>query len=215
VHEPIVTLAMLGMMRRLPLREPTLRRLLVAVLDRAATLVSRLAASGGLLLSDAEFVRRCYAEGGTDATIEVLFPAGGASPTVRRQTPILAVRDAMLWEWASGRPDPLLVGPTSVPGDLDPIISSFARVDAPTSAILHSLPSYAEAPPPIAVTDEELHGSAVRFRNSMLALHGRPLPGLDPWGAVRAVAGLLTTADLRYSPSLRSAGTLRSSAVAR
>jgi len=215
VDQPVVTLAMLGLMRRLPLHEPTLRRLLVAVLDRAATLVSRLAASGARPISDAEFVRRCYAAGGTDAAIEVLFLTEVAAPAVHRQAPVLVGRDAMLWVWAAGRPDPPPVEPTSVRRDLDPLISSFARVDDPGSAVFHSLPSHEETSLPIPVTDEELHGSAVRFRDQILALYGRPIPGLDPWGAFRAAAGHLTAADLRYSPSLRSAGTLRPSAVAR
>ena len=215
VHEPVVTLAMLGLMRRLPLNEQTLRRLLVAVLDLAATAVSGLATLGVRLVSDAEFVRRCYVAGGTDATIEVLFPAGVAAPAVDRQTHICAGRDAMLWDWAAGRPDPAPVEPASGPVDLDPLISSFARVDSPAAVSLHSLPGHRDLSPPTPVTDEELHGYAVRFRDQFLTLHGPPMPGLDPWLAFRAVAAMFTTADLRYSPSLRSVGTLRPSAVAR
>jgi hypothetical protein len=63
------------------------------------------------------------------------------------------------------------------------------------------------------VTDEELHGSAVRFRDQILALHGLAIPGLDPWRAFRAVGGVFTSADLRYSPSLRGTGSLRPSAL--
>ena len=213
VHEPLVTLAMLGSTRRLPLHEPTLRRLLVAVLDRAASVASGLAARGARLVGDAEFVRRCYAAGGADATIEVLCPTEVAGPKVDRQKHVLAGRDALLWEWAAGRPDPPPDEPASAPTDLDPLISSFARVDAPASVSLHSLPSHEEVSPPMPVTDEELHGSAVRFRDKILALHGLPIPGLDAWLAFRAVGGVFTSADLRYSPSLRSTGSLRPSAV--
>ena len=190
VHQPVVTLAMLGLMRRLPLHEPTLRRLLVAVLDRAAIVVSGLTASGARMISDAEFVMRCYAAGGTDATIEVLFPAELAAPAIDRRARVLAGREAMLWDWAAGRADPPTMVPTA-PRDLDPLISSFARVDAPTSASLRPRSTRDEAPLPVLVTDEELHGCAVRFRDQILALHGRSISGLDPWGAFRAVAGLL------------------------
>ena len=213
VDHPVITLAMLGLLRRLPLHEPTLRRLLVAVFDRAATVVSGLAATGARSIGDAEFVRRCYAAGGADATIEALFPTEVGAPSINVPTGVLGGRDAMLWDWVTGRSDPTPGEPTSAPRSLDALISSFARVDDPASAIFLSLPSHDEAPSSIPVTDEELHGSSARFRDQILALNGRPTPGLDPWGAFRAVAGLFTAADLRYSPSLHSVATLRPSAV--
>ena len=212
VHEPVVTLAMLGLTRRLPLHQPTLRRLLVAVLDRAAMIASGLA-RGARLISDAEFVRRCYVAGGADARIEVLNPTGTTAPRVNRKAHDLTRRDSILWNWAAGRPDPPPAEPVSMPTDLDPLISSFARIDVPTSISLQSLPSHDEVSMPTPVTDEELIGSAVRFRDHMLALHGLPVPGLDPWRAFRAVGGQFTTADIRYAPSLRRTGSLRPSAV--
>jgi hypothetical protein len=140
---------------------------LVAVLDRAEIVVSGLAAGGARLMTDAEFVRRCYAAGGTDASIEVLFPTEVAAPAVERQPPALTARDAMLWDWSAGRPDPRPVEPSPAPRDLDPLVASFARVDDPASAIFYSLPSHDDAPPPVPVTDEELHGSAVHFRDQI------------------------------------------------
>ena len=216
VHEPVVMLAMLGLMRRLPLREATLRQLLVAVLDRAATVVSRLAAGGARPISDAEFVRRCYAAGGADAMIEVLFSPGVTTPAVDRKAPLLVVGgDAILWDWAAGLADPSQQAVLAAPRDLDPLIASFARVDSPASAILRSPTTHDEVAPPIPVTDEELLGSTVRFRDQILAIHGRPSLSVDPWGALRDVAVQFTPADLRYSPSLGSAGILRPPTVAR
>ncbi len=153
VDQPVITLAMLGLMRRLPLHEPTLRRLLVAVFDRAATLVSGLAASGARPISDAEFVRRCYAAGGTDATIEVLFPTEVGAPAVNVPAgPVLGrTRRHALGLGDGPSRSTSRRNPRRCRGDLDPLISSFARVDDPASAIFHSLPSHDEAPPSIPV----------------------------------------------------------------
>ncbi len=214
VHEPVVMLAMLGLMRRLPLHEATLRQLLVAVLDRAATVVSRLAVGEARLISDAEFVRRCYAAGGADATIEVLFSSPMTAPKPDRLALLQAGGDAILWDWAAGLADPSQQAVLAAPRDLDPLIASFARVDSPASAILGSPSTHEEVAPPIPVTDEELLGSTVRFRDQILAIHGWPSLGVDPWGALRDVAVQFTPADLRYSPSLGSAGILRPSTAA-
>ena len=46
VHDRVVFLAVLGLTRRLPIKEPTLRTLLWALLHRAADVVDRLASQG-------------------------------------------------------------------------------------------------------------------------------------------------------------------------
>ena len=78
-HDPIVLLALLAMTRKLPISEPSLRRLLCVLLDRAAGRVDRVRARRRSLLLGSDFVFRCFDPADDPrATIDVRIASGAA-----------------------------------------------------------------------------------------------------------------------------------------
>ncbi len=221
VHDRVVLLAVLGLTRRLPIGQPTMRKLLWVLLHDAADVVDRLAASGRTLLVDAEFVHRCYQRSGDpEATLKILFPAVSRPLSSAMSSGADAGDEAMLWEWAAGRGEPWssMAESPEVLESLERLIVSFARVDSPHDPI--SLRS--EAPDPVSldpsdeISDDELHAAAVRFRDRFISLALSPDPPTEramahPWATFRAVANFVTPGDLRYSPSLETVMSLRPS----
>ena len=219
VHDRVVLLAVLGLTRRLPIKEPTLRTLLWVLMHSAADVVDRLAADGRTFLVDAEFVHRCYQQSDDpEATLKILFPAA-SRPHSSAMSPGLAGGDeAMLWEWAAQRGDPWrsVVESPELPDSLERLIVSFARVDGPNDAFL--LRSEAAGPSSVEsadeISDDELHAAAVRFRDRFISLALSPDAPTEramahPWTTFRAVSNFVTPGDLRYSPSLDTAMSLR------
>jgi hypothetical protein len=215
-YERIVLLAILAMTRRLPIGEPTLRRLLVVLLDRAAGVVDRLRVRGRSLLFGSEFVYRCY-ERTQDPRLAIEVRSVSGSGHDRRPVTPTGIRtEAMLWEWASGLPDPTRRTPRRPKHPLEPLIAAFARVDSPDDPVVPR--SYvADASiiePARTVDDDELHAASVRFRDALLRAEGAShlAPSSeDRWEGFRHVAAFVTPGDLRYSHSLRTVTSLRPS----
>ena len=223
VHDRVVLLAVLGLTRRLPIGEPTLRTLLWVVLHGAADVVDDLAANGRTLLIDAEFVHRCYQRSGDpEAALKIPFPAVSRPRSSAVPSRPVAGDEAMLWEWAAGRGEPWrsMSESPELPESLERLIVSFAHVDSPNDPI----PLRSAAPDPTSVdpsdeiSDDELHAAAVRFRNRFISLVLSPDPPTEramahPWATFRALANFVTPGDLRYSPSLDTVMSLRPSSA--
>lgn len=227
VHEHILLLGMLGMTRRLPIREPMLRALLRRLLDLAAEMAETLALSGRQLMAASEFVyRSCEQAGDPNLALDILLPS--EKPSAAKRMARGELGDSVLMEWASEGPEaePVRCSSRSLLSDLrtlehraeqelTPLIQDFARVDSP-----HDPLGRRNADPMCAsetVTDDELRASAVRFRDQIVRLAmvshpsigGAPWPE-HPWGTFRAVTSFVTPGGLRYSPSLRPVATIRS-----
>jgi hypothetical protein len=218
-NDRIVLLAVLGMTRRLPLGEPTLRRLLCVLLDRAAGIVDRLNVRGRSVLFGSEFVYRCFERTGDPRMMIDVRLASGAGQE-RRPAPLTRPKkaDAMLWEWASDIPDPKRRSSKRPKEPLEPLIATFARVDSPNDPIVpRSYVADAEiAEPAHPVDDGQLLAASVRFRDAMLRSgRGAGSAGAprseDPWGLFRKVVSFVTPGDLRYSHSLQTVTSLRPS----
>lgn len=216
-HERLAMLAMLAMMRRLPIGEPTLRRLLCVLLERASGIVDRLRARGRRLVADSEFVYRCFVGTNEPTTMLEVFSPRGHRPGAIVDLPRPSLGEDMLWEWAAGRPEPRR-GIARWPREpLEPLIAAFARKDSPNDPIVpRSYVADAAAVEPLKrVDDEQLHAAAVRFRDAVLRLepeYGSPESEPEhPWGTFRAVANVVTAGDLRYSHSLQSVTSFRPS----
>jgi hypothetical protein len=215
-YDRTVLLAQLGMLRRLPLAEPTLRRLLCALFDRSAGIADRLRMRGRSLLIDAEFVFRCFETAGDPRVrLEVLSPAS-IGPRGRPDAPPVG-GDSLLWEWAAARGEPSRGAERRPKESLEPLIAAFALDDSPHDPILPRtyLPE-GVAEPARPVGDDELHVAALRFRDAMLRLAepaGAPVEGEpdDRWRRFRALANVVTPGDLRYSHSLQTVTSLRPS----
>jgi hypothetical protein len=218
MYERTVLLAQLGMLRRLPLGEPSLRRLLCMLLDRAAGIVDNLRVRGRSLLTDAEFVFWCFETAGDPSVaLEVLSPAS-IRPHVGPDAPPGVTADALLWEWAAARGEPARRTSRTPREPLEPLIAAFAREDSPHDPILpRSYLTDEAAEPARPVGDDELHVAALRFRDAMLRLANRPAGTLseresdDRWDLFRAFADVVTPGDLRYSHSLQTVTSLRPS----
>ena len=221
VHDRFILLAILGLTRRLPIWEPTLRKLLSALLHAATDASDDLAATGRTLLVDAEFVHRCYQRSGDPgAALTIPFSAVTRPLTSAMSSRPVAGDEAMLWEWAAGRGEPGTWTAESFEhtGSLEQLIRSFARVDSPNDPTLPR----SEAPVPGSIdlsdeiSDDELHATTVRFRDRFISLALSPDSPTEravahPWATFRAVANFVTPGDLRYSPSLETVLSLRPS----
>ena len=222
IHERLVLLAILGMTRRLPIAEPSLRRLLSVLLDRSAEVAAAMIDADRRSMLASDLVYQAYRSTGDPAlSLEILFPSEKPSLFA---APIddSARRDVVLMEWASARPAPDDDGASAlsdVPSDLgayvrraerelEPLIEAFARIDAPTDTLTVASGGVPD------VGDDELHRSVIAFRDQVLRLILAPDVGSGevfdhPWGMFRAVATCVTPGDLRYSPSLRTLTSLR------
>jgi hypothetical protein len=214
-YERIVLLAQLAMFRRLPLRDPTLRALLCVLFDRATGIVDRLRLRGGSLLTDAQFVFRCFETAGDPRVGLEVMSLTTVRARARPDAPPGITGDALLWEWvaARGRPSRQVIRRTREP--LEPLIAAFAREDSPHDPILSQayLPE-AAAEPAKHVADDDIHVAAERFRDAILRL-AEPYgarPGVqdeDRWRRFRELASVITSGDLRYSHSLQTVTSLR------
>jgi hypothetical protein len=222
-NDRTVLLAVLAMTRRLPIGEPTLRRLLCVLLDRATGVIDRLRVRGRSLLFSSEFVYRCYERADDPrATIEVRLAsvAGHGSPSAPSAG--TASAEAMLWEWASQISDPKRRNATWLKEPLEPLIAAFARRDSPNDPIIPRsyVADAAIVEPAKPVDDDQLLAAAVRFRDAMLRLERgtgsttgkRPE---DPWGLFRQAVASVTPGDLRYSHSFETVTSLRPSSTGR
>jgi hypothetical protein len=216
-NDRIVLLAILAITRRLPIGEPTLRRLLCAVLDRAAGVVDRLRVRGRSLLLTSEFVYRCYERADDPrATIEVRLAS--VAGVHSRSVPSIAATaaEATLWEWASHTPDPKRRASKWPKEPLEPLIAAFARVDSPNDPIVPRsyVADAAIVEPERPVDDGRLHAASVRFRDALLRLpDGSTAESWpeDRWDRFRRIASFVTPGDLRYSHSLQTVTSLRPS----
>ncbi len=224
INERVVLLALLGLTRRLPIEEPSLRRLLLVLFDRAADMVTIMGREGRRILLSSDLVYRAYrGTGDPSLSLEILFPSEKPSPSPDRDRR-LPLGDAVLVDWASARPDPVIdAGPSADLRDLGEVvalaerelaglIAAFERVDAPRDPFM---PDVVADPTHMAVvSDDELHRAAIRFRDAVITLSFasdlRSGGAADhPWGLFRAVSSSVTPGDLRYSPSLRTVTSLR------
>lgn len=215
-----VLLAMLAMTRKLPLGQPSLRRLLCVLLDRATGVVDRMRVRRRSLLFSSEFAYRCYERtNDPGATIEVR-PASAADTGMPFALPVDDMKaEVTLWDWASQIPDPKRRTARRPQEPLEPLIAAFARIDSPNDPIVPRsyVADAAIAEPAKAVDDAELLGSSVRFRDAILRLEagGGSSGERDPrdrWGRFRTTANVVTPGDLRYSHSLQTVTSLRPSA---
>jgi hypothetical protein len=102
---------------------------------------------------------------------------------------------------------------------LERLIVSFARVDSPNDPSLLRSEDVdpASLAPSDEVSDDELHAAAMRFRDRFITFALSPEAPTEramahPWSTFRAVTNFVTPGDLRYSPSLETVKSLRSSA---
>lgn len=214
-NDRTVLLATLAMTRRLPIGEPTLKRLLCVLLDRASGVLDRLRARGRGLLFDSEFVYRCFERAdGPSATVEVR-----TASAIDQRSPSAgegSSGEAMLCGWASSIPDPSRRTARLPKEPLEPLIAAFARVDSPNDPIVPRsyVADAAIVEPAKPVDDGQLHTSSVRFRDAMLRserLGVTPTPGEpdEPWPTFLRIASFVTPGDLRYSHSLQTVTSLR------
>ena len=215
-NDRTVLLAVLAMNRRLPIGEPTLRRLLCVLLDRSTGIVNRLRVRGRRLLFGSEFVYRCFERADDpQATIEVRVASGPGHPSGSVPPAGTTRAEAMLWEWASHLPDPKRRATNRPEEPLEPLIAAFARVDSPTDPIVPR--SYVAdasiAEPTRPVDDAQLLAASVRFRDAMLrSVREAGSTGSsseDPWELFHETTSFVSPGDLRYSHSLRTVTSLR------
>jgi hypothetical protein len=207
----IVMLAMLAMTRKLPIGEPSLRRLLCVLLDRASGIAVRLQIRGRGLLFSSEFVYRCFERSGDPRSdLEVRSaPTAAHGPRSPR-----AGADEVLSEWASRFPDPRRDVARWAKEPLEPLIATFARIDSPSDPIVPRsyVADAAIVEPSRVVDDVELAAASVRFRDAILRLTPTPIVGSaagPSWAAFLRVAPFVTPGDLRYTHSLRTVTSLR------
>ena len=218
-HDPIVLLALLAMTRRLPIGEPSLRRLLCVLLDRAAGRVDRVRSRRRSLLLGSDFVFRCFDPADdARATISVRIGPGAAQSLRSAPTAVVKRAEAMLWGWASTIPDAGRRGSRWPEEPLESLIAAFARVDSPTDPIVPRsyVADAAIVEPSRPVDDAQLHAACVRFRDAMLRLEVRPGDAVmgnaeERWARFRTIANVVSPGDLRYSHSLETITSLRPS----
>ena len=209
VDRRLVALAVLSMTRRLPLASPSFRTLIRALLDRASETVDGMVGDGRGWMPTSHLVYRAF-EGCGDphASLSIMFPAVHPSPTLPSTSPTSG--ETTLIGWAMGRREPAVVPRLSsvemiTDGELDAAIATFAVEDSPQDPFASSVS--ARRVPAEVVSDDDLLVSAVRFRNRLNRFAAAPGP--DPWAAFRATTDLVTPADLRYTPSLITIGSVR------
>ena len=206
----VVMLAMLAMIRKLPIGEPSLRRLLCVLLDRASGIAERLRVRHGGLLFSSDLVYRCFERTGDPRShLEVRAAFAGAPGAPRR-----AGTETVLSEWASGLPDRKRGVSRWSKEPLEPLIAAFARVDSPSDPVVPQsyVADAAIVEPARLVGEDELVAAAVRFRDAVLRLSSKPVDGSSaepPWTAFFRVAPFVTPGDLRYTHSLRTVTSLR------
>ncbi len=218
-HEPIVLLALLAMTRKLPIGEPSLRRLLCVLLDRAAGRVDRVRARRRSLLLGSDFVFRCFDPADDPrATIDVRIASGDPQSTPSASAARVTKAEAVLWAWASTFPDTARRGARWPEEPLEPLIAAFARVDSPTDPVVPRsyVADAAIVEPFRPVDDAQLHAACVRFRDAMLRLEARPddpvvADAQGRWARFRTIANVVSPGDLRYSHSLETITSLRPS----
>jgi hypothetical protein len=218
-NDQTVLLAVLAMTRKLPLGEPTLRRLLTVLLDRAAGILDDLQVRRRSLMFSSEFVYRCFERPDDPRTLLEVRPVSVAGHDPRPALSIDPMRaELTLWDWASRLPDP--TGRTAMPPEepLESLIAAFARVDSPNDPFVSrspvANPEIAESARP--VHEAQLLAASVRFRDAMLRLdtHTGPRDERDPhdrWKRLLAAVSVVTPGDLRYSHSLQTVTSLRPS----
>jgi hypothetical protein len=218
-HDPIVLLALLAMTRKLPIGEPSLRRLVCVLLERAAGRVDRVRARRRSLLLGSDFVFRCFDPADDPrATIDVRIASGTALSLRSVPRAVVTRAEAMLGGWASTFPDAGRRGSRWPEEPLEPLIAAFARVDSPADPIVPR--SYVAdatiAEPSRPVDDAQLHAACVRFRDAMLRLEIRAGDSVlhdaeSRWARFQAIANVVSPGDLRYSYSLETVTSLRPS----
>ena len=207
------------MTRRLPIGEPSLRRLLCVLLDRAAGRVDRVRSRRRSLLLGSDFVFRCFDPADdARATISVRIGPGAAQSLRSAPTAVVKRAEAMLWGWASTIPDAGRRGSRWPEEPLESLIAAFARVDSPTDPIVPRsyVADAAIVEPSRPVDDAQLHAACVRFRDAMLRLEVRPGDAVmgnaeERWARFRTIANVVSPGDLRYSHSLETITSLRPS----
>ena len=194
-HDPTVLLALLAMTRKLPIAEPSLRRLLCVLLDRAAgRRRPRACASQEPACSARNSLFRCFdPRGDPRASIDVRIASGAAQGPRSAPAPGVTRAEAVPWEWASTLPDAGRRGSRWSEEPLEPLIAAFARVDSPTDPIVPRsyVADAAIVEPSQPVDDVQLHAACTRFRDAMLRLDARPsdpVVGDGRWARFRAIA---------------------------
>ena len=219
IHDPTVLLALLAMTRKLPIGEPSLRRLLCVLLDRAAGRVDRMRARRRSLLVGSDFVFRCFDPADDPrVTIDVRIASDAAQGLGSVPTSGVTRAEALLWGWASTIPDAGRRGSRWPEEPLEPLIAAFARVDSPTDPIVPRsyVADAAIVEPSRPVDDAQLHAACMRFRDAMLRLEARPGDPVSGdaegrWARFRSIANVVSPGDLRYSHSLETITSLRPS----
>jgi hypothetical protein len=216
-NDPMVLLAVLAMTRKLPINEPTLRRLLCVLLDRSAGVVDRIRARRRALLFSSEFVYRSF-ERARDPRARIEVRPAPLAEEGSRPTSKGTDAEMTLLGWASRFADPKHRTVRRPQDPLESLIAAFARVDSPNDPIVPRsyVADAAIAEPAKTVDDAQLHAAAVRFRDALLRLEemqGGPAEpeSRDRWGHFRTVANVVTPGDLRYSHSLQTVTSLRPS----
>lgn len=224
VHERLILLALLGMTSRLPVTEPSLRSLLLALFERAADVVGSIGRADRRVLLSSDLVYRAYRSSGDPAlSLEILLPSEKPSQAPRPVGHVGSAEGVVSnLAFDSDVTQEEVERPTPVPGmeltelveraelELSPLIEAFGRFGWPEepSSLTYELGDLRH------VTDGELFASAIRFRDEIVSQAvARQAPSRDviehPWGTFRAVASAVTPGDLRYSPSLRTVTSLR------
>lgn len=221
-NERTVELAVLAMTKRLPIAEPSFRRLAVALLDRAAGIVERVRLRRRMLLFGSEFVYGCFQRTG-DPRWAIEIPPGidGRRRSVSPRPGEPSGAEAVLWEWASGIPGAVRKTARSPKQPLEPLIAAFARMDSPHDAVVPR--SYVADAGIVeaqrVVEDAQLLGAAIRFRDAWLRVRltadQAARDAEDPWAAFRRSVELVTPGDLRYSRSLEMVTSLWPSTLGR
>jgi hypothetical protein len=221
-YHQIALLGFLSISRKLSIGNPLLRRVLRVALDKAAQLLNALVEDGTELMICSEYVFRCYGD-----TKDPRFALEILPPDQRPQmlaTPV----DIRLLDWARQQPEPTLATSTAgeprmepdaiakqAEAELEPLIENYARTEVPDDPevmMLPPSPATLDVGPP--VSNEELNGAAVSFRDAALAherARGTVEPAamaLDPWEAFETVPDFVTPGDLLYCATLSNTGTL-------
>jgi hypothetical protein len=215
-YQELVLLGALSLSRRLPANNHVLRAIIRKTLDGATELLSSLVGRGNHLMIASEYVYRCYDEAGNPAFhLAIGTTAAAAAPH----------EDGTLLAWMRGRPDPpaesaIVSGTTRDPADiaarvgaeLEPMIAELAEEQSPREAeALAPFPASAAPVATAVVSDDQLHGSAVSFRNAFNATRvgsiGSALTSGPAWDLFQTVSNVVTPGDLARCTSLVTVST--------
>ena len=216
-YQELVLLGELSLSRRLPMNDHVLRAITRTTLDGAADLLGSLVDRGHHLVIGSEYVYRCYDEAGDPAYhLAIGTTAAAAAPH----------EGGTLLAWMRGRPDPpaapaIAAGTTSDPADiaaragaeLEPMIAELAEEQSPREAeALAPFPASAPLAATAAVSDDQLHASAVRFRDAFNASRvgsiGSALTSGPAWDLFQTVSNVVTPGDLARCTSLVTVSTV-------